>query len=163
MWARIENGSVAELTDIDPEGRFHPSLEWVACDDTTTLGMTYDGAFHEPVVLAPTAEEVRAMIAARRFQAETAGIVIDGSAIDTGRDSQALITGAAVSAMLDTNYSCQWKTPSGFIELTSQQIIAIASEVRAHVQACFDREAELLAAVSAGTFTESQLDEGWPA
>lgn len=31
MWARIDNGTVAELTDIDPTGRFHPSMIWMAC------------------------------------------------------------------------------------------------------------------------------------
>ncbi len=30
MWARIENGTVAELTDVDPDGRFHPSLAWIS-------------------------------------------------------------------------------------------------------------------------------------
>src|SRR5690606_10227179 len=89
-----------------------------------------------------------AAIAARRWQAETAGITVNGTAIDTGRDSQALITGAAVSAMLDPSYSVRWKTPAGFIELQGQQIIAMATAVRAHVQACFDREAELLDALA---------------
>ncbi|WP_312141129.1 DUF4376 domain-containing protein [Stutzerimonas nitrititolerans] len=104
-----------------------------------------------------------AAIAARRWQAETAGITVNGTAIDTGRDSQALITGAAVSAMLDPSYSVRWKTPAGFIELQGQQIIAMATAVRAHVQACFDREAELLEALSDGTFTDAMLEEGWPA
>ncbi|VVO92667.1 hypothetical protein PS870_02401 [Pseudomonas fluorescens] len=31
MWARIEDGTVAETTDIDPAGRFHESLIWLPC------------------------------------------------------------------------------------------------------------------------------------
>jgi hypothetical protein len=65
--------------------------------------------------------------------------------------------------MLDANYRCQWKTTSGFVEIDAVEIKAIASSVRAHVQACFDREAELLAHLEAGTFEESMLDQGWPA
>ncbi|WP_312903869.1 DUF4376 domain-containing protein [Stutzerimonas nitrititolerans] len=103
-----------------------------------------------------------AAIAARRWQAETAGITVNGIAIDTGRDSQALITGAAVSAMLDPAYSVRWKTPAGFIDLEGQQIIAMATTVRAHVQACFDREADLLEALADGTFADAMLEEGWP-
>lgn len=103
-----------------------------------------------------------AAIAARRWQAETSGITVNGTAIDTGRDSQALITGAAVSAMLDPGYSVRWKTPNGFIVLQGQQIIDMAMAVRAHVQACFDRESELLEALADGTFTEAMLEEGWP-
>jgi len=101
-------------------------------------------------------------IATRRWQAETAGITVNGTAIDTGRDSQALITGAAVSAMLDAGYSVRWKTPNGFIDLEGQEIIAMATAVRAHVQAAFDRESELLEALADGTFTEAMLEEGWP-
>lgn len=103
-----------------------------------------------------------AAIAARRWQAETAGITVNGTAIDTGRDSQALITGAAVSAMLDPNYSVRWKTPNGFIDLTGEQVIGVATAVRAHVQACFDREAELLGELEAGTLAPEMLEEGWP-
>ena len=42
MWARIENNTVAELTDIDPTGRFNPALIWVPCPTGTSLGDAYD-------------------------------------------------------------------------------------------------------------------------
>ena len=84
-------------------------------------------------------------------------------AVATDRDSQALITGAALAAMLDSAYVCRWKTPSGFVELTAEQIIAVAQAVRAHVQACFDREAELLTEIDAGTLTPEMIETGWPA
>lgn len=45
--------------------------------------------------------------------------------------------------MLDSAYTCRWKTASGFIELNAQQLLAIATAIRAHVQACFEHEAEL--------------------
>ena len=83
--------------------------------------------------------------------------------IDTGRDSQAPITGAAVSAMLDPGYSVRWKTAAGFVVLDAQQIIGVATAARAHVQAAFNREAELLEALEAGTFTPEMLEQGWPA
>src|SRR5690606_19886880 len=38
----------------------------------------------------PTADDHRAAVAAERHKRETAGIEIEGMAIDTGRDSQAL-------------------------------------------------------------------------
>lgn len=61
-WARIENETVMELTDVDPSGRFHPSLVWVACnDDTGYLDHYNDGVFtkHVPPAI-PTPEEMRA-------------------------------------------------------------------------------------------------------
>lgn len=103
-----------------------------------------------------------AIIADRRWQAEVAGITVNGMQVDTGRDSQALITGATVQAMLDPSYALRWKTAAGFVDLNAEQIIGLASTVRAHVQACFDREAELLEAVGSGNFEDAMLEAGWP-
>lgn len=44
MWAMIERDRVAEITDIDPQGRFHPSLAWVSCDSEVEPGWLYDGS-----------------------------------------------------------------------------------------------------------------------
>lgn len=101
-------------------------------------------------------------IAARRWEAEVAGITVDGLPFETDRSSQALITGAALAAMLDPDYQVQWKTPQGFVLIGGQQIIAVASAIRAHVQAAFDREAELVAAVESGSFEPAMLEDGWP-
>lgn len=49
MWARIENSRVAEITGIDPAGRFHESLIWLGCDDSVVPGWLYDaGQFVAP-------------------------------------------------------------------------------------------------------------------
>lgn len=102
------------------------------------------------------------LIAARRYQAETGGTTVGGVPINTERDSQALLTGAAFAATLDPDYHIKWKTSAGFVDLTGDQILGIASQVRAFVQACFNREAELLGAVADGSITAEMLEEGWP-
>jgi hypothetical protein len=128
--------------------------EWVEQWDVVPLSVSGAAAARE----ALTSE-----IAARRYARETDGITIPpGIPIDTGRDSQALITGAVVAAMVDPAYVCRWKTDTGFVDLSAAELIEIGTAVRSHVQACFDREAVLLAAVADGSFTEGMLDEGWP-
>lgn len=117
-----------------------------------------------PPALPPEpAPDWPAIVAARRYTAEMAGTTVQGMAIATDDRSQGLITGAALAAMLDADYTIKWKTAEGFVELTGAQIIGVASAVRAYVQACFDREADLLAAVAERSITEAMLDEGWPA
>ncbi|WP_085712869.1 MULTISPECIES: DUF4376 domain-containing protein [unclassified Pseudomonas] len=101
-------------------------------------------------------------IAEERFRREGSGIVVAGVAIDTSRDSQSLIAGMAVSAMLDPEYHCSYKAIEGFIDITSQQILQIAQAVRSHVQACFDREKTLYESAQAGTYSREMLTEGWP-
>lgn len=104
-----------------------------------------------------------AVIAARRWLAETAGITINGMHVETDDRSKLLINGAALEATIDPGYVMQWKAGVGFVQLTGAQVIGIARAVRAHVQACFDREAVLLAELEAGTLTDEMLEQGWPA
>jgi hypothetical protein len=111
-----------------------------------------------PVVLP----DYPAMIASERYKREGVGITVEGSVIDTTRDGQALIAGAAVSAILDPNYRCNWKTSAGFVELNASQLVTIATAVREHVQACFDRELALLRAIEAGEYSDDMLTQGWP-
>lgn len=69
MWARIENGTVAEITDLDPAGRFHPSLHWQNVDQAggCAPGWAWDGkAFSAP---APQPVPTRTQIEAARLQA----------------------------------------------------------------------------------------------
>lgn len=48
-WALIIDGAVFEVTDLDPEGRFHPDLLWVACAADVGPGWRYaNGAFSAP-------------------------------------------------------------------------------------------------------------------
>ena len=101
-------------------------------------------------------------IAARRFEVETEGVTVAGVQINTERDSQSLLTGAAFAASLDPGYHIKWKAATGFVDLTGEQILGIASQVRAFVQACFNREAELLGAVADGSITSEMLEGGWP-
>jgi hypothetical protein len=93
-------------------------------------------------ILEAAKERKRSEIAAARWAEETAGIDVNGFTVRTDRESQALVTGAALAAFADPDYTCQWKTEAGFVSLDSVQIKAVAQAVRAHVQSCFDREAD---------------------
>lgn len=178
--------SLADLSWTDPQLGVSDCAWWSEDDQSPALGeferygaetLTVDGErrivivtravvpWSDEEIEAAKAErraEMAQQIADRRWQAEVAGIDVGGMHIDTGRDSQALITGATVQAMLDPNYSLRWKTVAGFVDLTAEQIIAVATAARGHVQACFNREAELLDALAAGTFAPEMLDQGWP-
>lgn len=118
--------------------------------------------FQESQDYSPRAVVGAETIAARRYQAEVGGITLNGLQINTDDRSKLLINGAALEATIDPAYVMQWKTPTDFVNLTAEQVIGVARAVRAHVQACFDREAELLAELEAGTLTDAMLEEGWP-
>jgi len=103
-----------------------------------------------------------ALIAARRYDSEVSGTVVGGMPIATDDRSKLLINGAALRANRNPSYVLRWKTSDGFVDLSAAQVLAVADAVSEHVQACFDREDELLRAVTAGTITADILEEGWP-
>ena len=125
-----------------PDGYF-TSDEWAELHPATVV----------EVSLEELKEAKKAEIAAARYEAEIAGV----NGIRTDRESQSLITGAALKASMDSTYTCKWKGIDGFVELTAPQIIAVADAVRQHVQSCFDHEAELLPLIEAAT-TEAELN-----
>ena len=148
-------GSGWALLEIDPQ----PSGDFIPGEVREE-----DGRYFRGWVLADlTDEQWTDKIAARRWQVETGGTTVEGVQVNTERDSQALLTGAAFAATLDPAYRIKWKAATGFVELTGEQVIGLASQVRAFVQACFNREAELLGFVADGSITAEMLEEGWPA
>lgn len=130
-------------------------------------GMTIVMVDGQPVLqklpIDRTIEQWAQVIGRRRYAEEVAGVTFEGHHFETTRDSQSLISCAVMHAMSEPDYRCLWKTEKGFREMTGSSLRGTLSAIRTHVQSCFDREAQLLAHLEAGTFTESMLDEGWPA
>ena len=107
---------------------------------------------------AKAKEAKKAEIATARYNAEIAGVTINGVSIKTDRETQAVLTAACLQAYIDSGYSLQWKTADGtFVSLPAEQIMAFGTAVRAHVQGCFDHEAELQPLIEAAT-TQAELD-----
>lgn len=116
-----------------------------------------------PKPLAQVVQQKLSDLAAYRYGKETAGI----GGFRTDRESQALLTGAALAATLDGAYTVDWKGEQGWVTLNAAQLLAAAQTVRAHVQACFSNEKTHAEAISAlATFEEAvayDFTTGWPA
>lgn len=46
-WARVKDGFVIEITELDPKNRFHPDVEaeFISCNENVDLNYIYDGEF----------------------------------------------------------------------------------------------------------------------
>ena len=163
----MSEAQLAEL-DIYPCEEIKPPLEWTQHHGTPVIEVTDGRATATYPVLDYSPEEIegileaalerkRGEIAAARYEAEIAGVEAGGMTIKTDRESQALITGAALQAFVDPDYTCTWKTVDGFVELTSLQIKGAAMYVRSHVQGCFNKEATLAAQIQEAQ-TPEELD-----
>ena len=100
-------------------------------------------------------------IADARYQAEIAGISVNGTTIKTDRESQALITGAYAASLINPEIEIDWKGENGWVSLNSVAIAAICMPVTVHVQTCFRSEKELMALVEAAETAVDVLAVVW--
>ena len=105
-----------------------------------------------------------------RATKEVGGIVVGGTPIRTDEKSQAKLNGAVSLFALDpakTQVNNWEAVPGVFVTLQRAQIEAIGLAVGAHIQACFDRSADLCRAISeaedAAAVSAIDITAGWPA
>lgn len=120
-------------------------------------------------VRLPTEDDHRAAIAARRWQAEVAGITWNGYGIATDRESQDKIV--QETRAIDRGLRVEgkgWKCldlAAGIVvfrSTTNAEMMAIADAVYDYVSACFAREEVLLSEIAAGAYDPAMLETGWP-
>jgi hypothetical protein len=97
----------------------------------------------------------------RRDKAIDGGMDFNGLSLATDAESRGFITGAAVQAQIDPDYTCKWKAGGQFVTLDASAILAAAVAVRVHVQDQFDREADLLAQVDAAETVDAVKAVNW--
>jgi hypothetical protein len=97
--------------------------------------------------------DLAAYAAQRRWEIETGGITVGGAAIETDDRSKLLILGKRTKALEHPEGTTRWKVSSApvrFEEIPNSIIIATADAVEAHVQNCFDAEADIVAGIEGG-------------
>lgn len=166
--ALILEGRVIQVEDV--AFPVAPPLEWVDCPDDTTTAWTYaDGLVSPPVpsledVYNSRIEELQKLRDGKYRQ----GINFGGVAITLDELTEQRIMGAYVKASSDPNFSISnWRISANtFIPITNEQVIALGDAVTARLQACFDNEAALSAALaaldSADDIMNFNLQAGWP-
>jgi hypothetical protein len=107
-----------------------------------------------PVTVESLRAALTARLAERRWEVEIAGTVFAGVPLATDDRSKLLITGAATRARADAGFVTRWKTPAGWVDLDAPTILAAYDAIFAHVNSCFAREAEHVAAITAAETIE---------
>lgn len=167
--------SLREIRHYDerPTDIPHKKVSWhpVVRDEGLTAFTGLENGSWVVRAALPTLDEIRARklaeIASLRWEKETGGTMFNGMPVATDAVSQTKYIGAVVGAQIDPNAVINWKMADGtFVSLDAQAITAIAMAVRAHVQTCFNNEAELKAQIEAVTTEDGiaavDLNTGWP-
>ena len=150
MWATVPDLTAGTMTYT------WAKISAASFDPATHHAPVWSGtAWADPVAksLAELQTAMKAAITERRWAVETGGITLNGAAIATDAATQAKLSGALQLVQDDDTRVLDWKGVNGWISLNAAGVTAIAVAVGLHVQACFTREKEMLAAVTAAETT----------
>lgn len=132
--------------------------------DGEIVALSEEELAQRAIDIAAAAIDLVAYAAEARWRREVDGVTVAGAAIATDRESQAMIAGAHAYVQANPAATIKWKAEGGFVTLDSTAVTAIALAVGAHVQACFAAEADVLAAIEAGTITTpAEIDAAFAA
>lgn len=102
----------------------------------------------------PSRNTLLAHAAEMRWRAETAGISVAGLPVATDDRSKVMLMSARLQASTSPSFTIRWKTTDGdFAIIDAATIITMSDAVTAHVEACFDREADVASAINEGDVT----------
>lgn len=153
LWTAPDNKLPGECFPTDLAATFHPA-------GGAKIGWTWDsGAFAPPVAPAATPADLVTYAAARRYAVEIGGVDVSGVRVATDRDSQSMVANAFAGMQASGISSVKFKATSGWIDLTPDQLKAVALAVFAHVQACFTAEDACDAGINASPPTITTFAE----
>lgn len=168
-YARIENNVIVEILKAPMLPAFHPSLIWMDAPEEVDYGWTVSGGSlvpPPPLLLEEVKTDKLLALAAKRWAVETGGILINGAKIHTDIDTQTKISGALQLVNRVPETLIDWKAATGWIQLSKEDVEAIADRVGQHIQACFSRERSLTEAImNAGNAEDVEaidINSGWP-
>ncbi len=184
MWVRSNNGRVAEVTHIDPAGRYHSEAEWVCVPEVfrpwvNASWVAVDGAV-APSSLEAFAEQLSGEVALFRRMKQGGGVDYDGHRYHSDAEGCQSITASLPVARAydaehgDGTWSMRWKAMDGWVDMTRCALEGISVALTAHIGACFAREEEITILLSghvkqAGATPETTLalhadlmGAGWP-
>lgn len=161
------------MSIADKLARYYPGAEWTCGEDYASLNWIGPGEKPTEQELAdldfPVARNDKlAALAARRWEAQTGGTTLNGLPVKTDETTTANITAAYFKASQDPSYVVRnWKMETGFFTaLDAATVIAIGGAIEEHVQACFDREADLTTAImlaaDVAALNAIDIETGWP-
>lgn len=162
----IEDAASIQSWWIAPDGTrraYRGGDDWVKLSGAWDSRLTRNagGAWILESASAGKRRALHDFAARQRFRKETAGVAIAGMTVPTDERTQAVLTGAYVRAKADSDYAiAKWKVgPGQYVALSNEQIIAIGEAVAAHIQTCFDLNAEIDDKIEAGEITvEAQIE-----
>lgn len=135
-----------------------PDGYYTLVDDTASV----------PSLLSAMKTQAKTLVTSLRYEKEVSGITVDGTPIDTDRDSQAKLTGAKVYIDANPGLTINWKCADGaWRNFDKTAISAVSNAVAHYVQSLYSAEAAHHSSIDAcatlSDISAHDINAGWPA
>lgn len=172
----------AEIVVV-PDGQditqmFHPSIQFVACDNTVKVGYLYTppSTFTAPAISPPSKADLIGYATWKQKELASGSVQVNIAAsgppvmVEASMDATSLIQllGAAGKAQANSGATFNWvQTDGSSVTLTAAQVLTIDAAVTAFTQATYDALSAVISAINSGTVTTTaQVDAfaspAWP-
>jgi hypothetical protein len=152
-----------EVVETKTERKAPPGAQFVIVEPGVEIGDSYiDGVLSKNTFV--TIESLKAYLANQRYLLEIGGLEINGSIIDTSRESQAKIASANLLAQIDPEEPIAFKASNGWVTLDSATMQAIAVTVGRFVRDLYKVEEKIETQINDGSISsfagiDAALDE----
>lgn len=159
-----ETHKLVEQTPVRGEGAWFQSwaLEPLTEDEVSQR------AAERAATLAQVRDDLKAAVAAKRYEVMMGGALIAGAVVPTGPDDRARLTevlvGAPEAGMTDETV-VDFKAPTGFASMTIGQVRQLVGAIGLFTQACYTAERihqEAIDAASDADLIGYDVSAGWP-
>ena len=161
IFVEVHDGAAFALHSEEPPFAGLVTVVAVAASACVQLGWTYDAASQSFTAPVAPAVDLAAYAKAKRDATEAGGITVNDVSIASDTDSQNRVNNAYNGMVVSGVSSIPFKSGSGFVTLTLDQVKAIGVALFAHTQACFTAEDQVDAGLSASPptiTTTAQVD-----
>lgn len=162
-YAIVRGEKVENVIELEEGAQWSPpaGTTIVQCGPDAGPGWFYvNQQWESPPGLETNPQEDLIEYAAKvRWETETGGIEVGNIPVHTDDRSKLMLMGARLEAMENPQIQKSWVGADGVVRnLTAGQLVALSNAVANHVSACFERYAEVKAAIEAGTvYTRSDV------
>lgn len=172
-WALIDphTGRCREFAYTDPAGKYHASLRWIPVQAELSQWADYEYIEQEGQIVPPSLDYLKNQIAQEvtsiRWQHETGGLTLpNGVRILTTKNDQDRVNAVLTNMERYAVTEVDFKTASGWVRASYENVKAIGAAMMQHVQACFTAEKAhhdaIDALASIETVTSYDYATGWP-
>lgn len=149
VWVGVLNDRPQEVVWVLPEGVVSDGFNWVEVDEELAPFVNGDYIVEGNKVVPPSKDyfitQLKHDLATTRYISQNYFVTYNGNEFSTNSATRSVIDSRILEGQLQNTetYALNFKARNGNVIMSYTDLVNVKLLVAAHIQACFDREAEI--------------------